>query len=928
MKLSNTNKINELASAIPPPVPPRRSIVNKENINPHRSNVDQTVRPSKRSGLGSPNTPLGSPTTTVHPSASAPNPGVAAALIDQRQKLQQLQQGEDDTDNWDDDFEDGISTKKFAALDKPSSIDLVKMFEVKSEAAVVPKSPVLQGADAEGIEDNFATIRPPKRVMSALSSPEMEDYSDLLGEDDDDNNLGERVKQFAKQNGYGLRLFHPSDLSYQHRSKSSSSAPSQGESSKLSRRSLKKYIEAGQEEDYSDLVAHPNQSLLQLNLRLSSRSWLGDDEGEEEDPFAEFEKDEFAVSADLEANVARDKNARMCAHIVELVERLDAATLEDDLIAACDELEAILTDIPEMKAQVLSAHGALAVIQLLEVVHIRDVISRLLGLLNVIIFQDVVAQENLCLIGAIPVVMTFTSKKYPHDVRIEAAHFVFAMCSTSNLTLQFVLSCRGLRTLVELIDEDYSQQSDLVWLGVGCVNSVLELQSPASRNDFCRMLATEGLLEPLTTALLCVIEDEADQDDEKGELASSAKAHILQTLFIYSCSDTWLKGKLATRSVLRRILQACQRLEPESLTVMLKTIKNLSMSPSVLDEMENCNTIEVLIKLLGRHHDGPYGTEMSNQVLNTIYNLCRLNKRRQEEAAQAGIIPQLLRVAKTTSPLKQFALPILCDLAHASKSTRKMLNQQCGLEFFLQLLQDPYWQLQSLESILIWLQEDLARMESILLKPSSIQALLFVFTSSKSLSFEQFLETYLKIFKLSNGVTLALGKHNQFLKRIIDRLQSCTKAVVKLNLLRICKAICDVMPDLGEVARQFHLMEIIEKTSREDGAILVREVAKEIVTQLRLPSNGLSIVAQEAHRTVRRAASENNVAQASSNLPPTTSTPLPASISAMPQVSPRRAQWNSVMKTDMLSSAKKGSRSSILFSKSKLYQQQKHASEQ
>lgn len=852
-------------------------------------------------------------------------------MVDQRQKLKQLQ-GEDDTDNWDDDFEDGISTKKLAALDRPSSIDLVKMFEVKSEADIA-KSPILEeaAADTDGVEDNFATIRPPKRLVSALTSPEMDDYSDLLGEEEDESTLGERARQFAKQNGNGLRLFHPSDLSHQSRSKTSfptsSASSSEGASSKITRRSLKKYIEAGQEEDYSDLVAHSNQSLLQLNLRLSSRSWLGDDEGEEEDPFAEFEKDEFAVSADLEANVARDKNARMCAHIVELVERLDAGTLEDDLIASCDELEAILTDVPEMKAQVLSAHGALAVIQLLEVIHIRDVISRLLGLLNVIIFQDVVAQENLCLIGAIPVVMTFTSKKFPHDVRIEAAHFVFAMCSTSNLTLQFVLSCRGLRTLVELIDEDYSQQRDLVWLGVGCVNSVLELQSPASRNDFCRMLATEGLLEPLTTALLCVIEDEADQDDEKGEYASSAKAHILQTLFIYTCSDTWLKEKLTTRSVLRRILQACQRLEPESLTVMLKTIKNLSMSPSVLDEMENCNTIEVLIKLLGRHHDGPCGTEMSNQVLNTMYNLCRLNKRRQEEAAQAGIIPQLLRVARTTSPLKQFALPILCDLAHASKSTRKMLNQQCGLEFFLQLLQDPYWQLQSLESILIWLQEDLARMESILLKPSSIQALLFVFTSSKSLSFEQFLETYLKIFKLSNGVTLALGKHNQFLKRLIDRLQSCTKAVVKLNLLRICKAICDVMPDLREVARQFHLLEIIEKMSREDGAILVREVAKEIVTQLRLPSHGLSIVAQEAHRTVRRAASENNVAQISSTLSSTSTTPLPPSVSAMHQVSPRRAQWNSVMKNDMLSSAKKGSRSSIV-SKSRLYQQQKHASEQ
>lgn len=916
-----------------PPVSARRSLANKENSSPgstglHRGGNNTSAVAAKKASQN----PSLAPTTTTGrvTAASVAAPAVTTVLVDQRHKLKELQQNDGETDNWDDDFEDGISTRKLAEMEKPGvSKPSAPVIELKT--ASPPQS--VGAKEMEAGEDNFATIRPRKRQVSALSSPEVEDYSDLLGEDDDESHLGEQVKRWSEHNGSGVRLFHPSDIPQQTRGKATTSSATvshpvvptdPGPLGKSARQSLKKYAEGGTEEDYSDLVALLDQSSLQLTVRLSSRSWLGDDESEEDDPFAEFEQDEFVIGADLEANVARDKNARMCAHIVALVERLHTRTPEDDLIETCDELESILTDQPELKGQVLAAHGALAVLQLLEAIQIRDIISRLLGLLNVIIYQDVLAQETLCLIGAIPVVMTFTSKKYPHDVRIEAAHFVFAMCSTSNLTLQFVLSCRGLKTLVELIDEDYSQQRDLVWLGVGCVNSVLELQSPASRNDFCRMLATEGLLDPLTTALLYVIDDDEGEEAE-GEYTSSAKSHILQTLLIYSSSDTWLKEKLATRSVLRRILQACQKLEPASLTVMLKAIKNLSMSPSILDEMENCNTIEVLIKLLGQHHDGTYGTEMSNQVLNTIYNLCRLNKRRQEEAAQAGIIPQLLRVAKTTSPLKQFALPILCDLAHASKSTRKMLNQQCGLEFFLELLQDPYWQLQSLESILIWLQEDLARMESTLLKPSSIQSLLFVFTSSKSLSFEQFLETFLKIFKLSDSVTFALGKHALFLKRLVERLQSCTKAVVKLNLLRICKATCDVLPNRQEVIQQYGLMEIIEKLSREDPAILVREVAKEIVTQFRQASNGLSLVAKEAHRTVRRAASENNVAQASSLAASTTASSPSGSF--IPQASPRRAQWNSAMKKDMLSSVGRVSRPQHA-AKSRLFQQHKHASEQ
>jgi hypothetical protein len=93
---------------------------------------------------------------------------------------------------------------------------------------------------------------------------------------------------------------------------------------------------------------------------------------------------------------------------------------------------------------------------------------------------------------------------------------------------------------------------------------------------------------------------------------------------------------------------------------------------------------------------------MSNHIFQTCYNLCRLNKSRQEEAAQAGIIPSLKRVIETSSPLKQFALPILCDLASAGKSCRSLLWQFDGLAMYLKLLEDPYFQVSALESILSW----------------------------------------------------------------------------------------------------------------------------------------------------------------------------------------------------------------------------------
>lgn len=181
---------------------------------------------------------------------------------------------------------------------------------------------------------------------------------------------------------------------------------------------------------------------------------------------------------------------------------------------------------------------------------------------------------------------------------------------------------------------------------------------------------------------------------------------------------------------------------------------------------------------------------------------------------------------KVSSPLKQFALPILCDMGHAGKSTRKMLNQQCGIGFFLNLLRDPNWQLQSLETIQVWLQEDLAHVEEVLLRPTSVQSLAHVFATSNVASFEKYLETFLKIFKLSHGVALALGNYTQFVGHLVERLQGSERAVARLNLLRICKVVCDVHPNIAAFNEQHKLIEVSTGLSKLQGANPFRLVSE------------------------------------------------------------------------------------------------------
>ncbi|KAF8073920.1 hypothetical protein FPV67DRAFT_1479798 [Lyophyllum atratum] len=785
-----------------------------------------------------------------------------------------LQPPEEQTDNWDDDFEEGISFTKLQALERTSAED-----------------------DKHEADDNAQTIRPNRspgpsviplaQPPSSDIAPIVEDYSDLAP-DEDEEWLQERVADFKMKNSVRRGLFHPDDIKTfglaptgpgplsaplpsltrkpsrpalnpitapstasfgpasavpqgsHSRSSSLAATPNSGgsfgraEARRIQNQTFGKYTEED-DEDYEDVFGKLNGSsigqpmqTLQLNTRLSNKSWLGDN-SDDEDPFAEI--DEGFSDDDLDANLQRDKYARLCNMVNQLIDELTPSAPDFQLREACDQLLNIIDDTPEMQIQLVSSHGMLAILEVLEGKCSRDVIMKLLQIINKLVTADLGFLESFCLIGGIPVMMEFTSKKYPSECRLEASNFIRLLCHTSVLTLQMFISCRGLKVLVDLLDEDYTEQAELIVHALNGIGSVFELQSPTTKNDFCRMFIREGLLDPLSAALLNVM-------GNRGASSTDMKMKIIQILLVFSQvsqSDIHVRNALGTRKVIRRLLRACELLEPECLVQMLKAVKHLSMNAMLLDVLQNANAIEILIRILDEQSTGPHSTEMSNHIFQTCYNLCRLNKTRQEEAAQAGILPCLKRVIETSSPLKQFALPILCDLASAGKSCRTFLWQHEGLKMYLKLLEDPYFQVSALESILSWLQDETARVEDELSKPEAVDALLDCFVTAKSNSFENLLDPFLKITRLSAPITISMTKSSAFFKRIIDRLGHDSKAVVRLNLLRVLRTVCEVHPNRAMLVEKYGLLGIVERLSRGggDGAVLVRELAREIVPTLR-----------------------------------------------------------------------------------------------
>lgn len=125
------------------------------------------------------------------------------------------------------------------------------------------------------------------------------------------------------------------------------------------------------------------------------------------------------------------------------------------------------------------------------------------------------------------------------------------------------------------------------------------------------------------------------------------------------------------------------------------------------------------------------------------------------------------------------------------------------------------------------LQEETAKVEEHLLRSGFTEAVVQCFSTSKANAFENLLEPLQKLLRLSPLVAQSLGRPDLF-SRILQKL-SHNKAIIRLNLLRIIRSICDSNDEQGGLLQKYGLFEAIQRLAEGDPAVLVRNMASELI---------------------------------------------------------------------------------------------------
>ncbi|XP_022998374.1 MAP3K epsilon protein kinase 1-like isoform X1 [Cucurbita maxima] len=324
------------------------------------------------------------------------------------------------------------------------------------------------------------------------------------------------------------------------------------------------------------------------------------------------------------------------------------------------------------------------------------------------------------------------------------------------------------------------------------------------------------------------------------DVAREYLAKVSDLLLEFAQADTTVKSYMCSHSLLNRLFQMFNRVEPSILLKILKCINHLSTDPNCLENLQRADAIKYLIPNL-ELKEGSLVSQIHTEVLSTLFNLCKINKRRQECAIENGIIPHLMHFIMSDSPLKKDALPLLCDMAHASRNSREQLRAHGGLDVYLSLLEDEIWSVTALDSIAVCLahDNDNRKVEQALLKKEAIKKLVKFFQCCPEQHFVHILEPFLKIITKSSRINTTLAV-NGLTPLLIARLDH-QDAIARLNLLKLIKAVYEHHPRPKQLIVEndlpHKLQNLIEERrdgQRSGGQVLVKQMATSLLKALHI----------------------------------------------------------------------------------------------
>lgn len=398
-------------------------------------------------------------------------------------------------------------------------------------------------------------------------------------------------------------------------------------------------------------------------------------------------------------------------------------------------------------------------------------------------------REDLCLAGFLPVVMQYSHRSEPFNVRLLSARFLEKMLEWER-ALHMFIACRGFSVFVEMLEPDIQVAGELSEIALRGIDRMLSMENQRHKRDFCRRFAWIGLLDRIVDGISFnmdflqkkITERVLDKDIvDRCNSHVTKLARLLQTFA--ARADPTVKAKMIEQPVLYPMIeQIANRQVPEAAVLsILCSVRDLSRDPQTHFELQSASTIEKLVQYLSVAMMNGADTKARHFIISSLHNLCIVSPSRQEAAAKAGLVPHLqLYIRSQDINLRSLCIDMYSGLACSGPLARVELSKQNGVDFYVELLvmlsvpgTVRKWQARVLQSLSEWL-EDTSQSEAVenqLVTERNCNRVTQALSKTRLLDMEGVLEAYLKMITISTKVNTVFGRSREFVSAMVRWLE-------------------------------------------------------------------------------------------------------------------------------------------------------------
>lgn len=589
---------------------------------------------------------------------------------------------------------------------------------------------------------------------------------------------------------------------------------------------LAKFAENILEEPNTLLAGSEEASHMELALQH-----LHQEEIEEQDPFFELAVDDFDTN-EIEVQCKMEYLTTKLSNKVSSI-GLSSEDVGKILVKITGRMLHLVKKYPVSHEVLIRDHGVITLMELLEnaeeIIEEEKLWYHVLGVLNAIFDGNMAQVDNFSLLGGIPMIIRFSKLSFGLPVRHQVVKFVKILKHSDRALLMFV-SSGGLRILTRFLEEDFDTSPDFPLVSIDCIHEILAKDLTRFKSDMCRILSKHGILFWFVVLLNRLVKSRKGQERLiSRELVEQTIDKILEVVKLFGQAETRVRINVSNPDLFKLLIKVYPQLAFPRQLVLLKFFRSVSCITEVLRLLNSADILEFYVSLLRQYQplNGQY-KEVLNVLCPSLYNCCYLNHTRERELVKLGAVPLLRDLCRIDLPFRQFVLPIVCELVFCDASVHETLLRHDIPTTYYNLLIDPYWHYNAMDSLLHWGSQPngLDWLSSAVARDCLVTGFLMPQVSN----LEAALENYIRLLATSDTAVTFMCRPN-IVDSIISKLTVYSKRpAAKLSLLRILHSLVSHASANGNssVLENSQLKFIVKTIEATDSSILVKDLANRI----------------------------------------------------------------------------------------------------